>query len=48
MDADGTDQVQNVSMAVGGEIYMLGQVEAVEYIQKVGCSFGVNVNIKFA
>lgn len=49
MEASRTNQAQNVSTAVGGEIYMLNEVETVEYVQKVYCSFavrGVNMNVK--
>lgn len=34
-DAGGADKVQNVSFFVGGEVYVLGEVEKVEYIQVV-------------
>lgn len=45
------DQVQDMSVAVGGEVDMLGQVAADVYIQKINCAFtvrGVNVDVKVA
>lgn len=48
-ESSGTDKVQNVTTVMGGKIYMLSEIKAIEYFGEVGgCCVvcGVNVDVE--